>query len=66
MLINSDGIAIRINVDDVSISSRSTSGVRLMRTDDDQKIVAVAKISSDDEEESEEILENTNESNIEE
>lgn len=66
MLINSDGIAIRINVDDVSISSRSTSGVRLMRTDDDQKIVAVAKISSDDEEKSEEILEDTNESNIEE
>lgn len=68
MLINSDGIAIRINVDDVSISSRSTSGVRLMRTNDNQKIVAVAKISSEEDEnqgeESQEILENTNESDL--
>ncbi|MCI6276852.1 MAG: DNA gyrase subunit A [Clostridium sp.] len=68
MLINSDGIAIRINVDDVSISSRSTSGVRLMRTNDNQKIVAVAKISSEEDEnqgeESQEIIENTNESDL--
>lgn len=68
MLINSDGIAIRINVDDVSISSRSTSGVRLMRTNDNQKIVAVAKISSEEDEnqgeESQEIIENTKESDL--
>lgn len=45
MIINSKGIAIRINVEDVSVTSRSTMGVRLMRTSNEEKIVAIAKIS---------------------
>ncbi len=48
MIINSSGVAIRINVSGVSISSRNTSGVKLMRTSDEEKIVAVAKISTDE------------------
>lgn len=61
MIINSSGVAIRINVSGVSISSRNTSGVKLMRTSDEEKIVAVAKISTD-----EEYPENDNENNSEE
>ena len=44
MFINSNGVAIRINVDDVSISGRSTMGVKLMRTLGNEAVVAIAKI----------------------
>ena len=56
MLINTSGIAIRINVSDISVTSRSTMGVTLMRTTDEEKVVAVAKIASTGEEESDEQL----------
>lgn len=62
MLINSNGVAIRINVDDISVSGRSTMGVKLMRTLDDEAVVAIAKIpasekSSSDEESNEGVQE---------
>jgi DNA gyrase subunit A len=44
MLINSSGVAIRINVSDISVTSRSTMGVTLMRTIEEEKVVAIAKI----------------------
>jgi DNA gyrase subunit A len=56
MLINSNGIIIRIRVADISTSGRSTSGVTLMRTKGEDKIIAMAKILSDDS--SEENVEN--------
>lgn len=46
MLINSKGVAIRINIDDISIISRNAMGVRLMRTKEQEEIVAIAKIST--------------------
>lgn len=46
MLINSSGVAIRINVSGISVTSRSAMGVTLMRTNDDEKVVAIAKIAS--------------------
>jgi DNA gyrase subunit A len=46
MLINSNGVAIRINVSDISVTSRSAMGVTLMRTHEDEKVVAIAKILS--------------------
>ena len=55
MLINSSGVAIRINVSDISITSRAAMGVRLMRTTEDETVVAVSKISSSIEENSDEI-----------
>lgn len=53
MLINTSGVAIRINVSDISVTSRSTMGVTLMRTTEEEKIAAIAKISGsiDDKEE---------------
>ena len=56
MLINTSGVAIRINVSDISITSRATMGVRLMRTGEEESIVAIAKISNTGEEEKDEQL----------
>lgn len=50
MLINSSGVAIRINVKDISVTSRSAMGVTLMRTSEEEKIVAITKILASDEE----------------
>ena len=67
MLINSSGVAIRINVSDISVTSRSAMGVTLMRTNEDEKVVAIAKIlSSDDSEKGEESIENNTESQVDE
>ncbi|WP_238919020.1 DNA gyrase subunit A [Clostridium sp. YIM B02555] len=57
MLINSSGVAIRINVADISVTSRSAMGVTLMRTSDDEKVVAIAKILGSDESEEDSINE---------
>lgn len=48
MLINSNDIAIRINVSDISITGRSAMGVRLMRADEEVTIQAIAKINAED------------------
>ncbi len=48
MLINSDGIIIRLNVADISTTSRNTMGVTLMKTGEDVNIVAMAKINYTD------------------
>ena len=44
MLINSDGVVIRIKATDVSILSRATQGVKIMKVGDESKIVAMAKV----------------------
>ncbi|WP_294405038.1 DNA gyrase subunit A [uncultured Clostridium sp.] len=63
MIINSSGVAIRINVADISVTSRSAMGVTLMRTTEDEKVVAIAKIlSSDDSEKDEKSIEANNDS----
>ena len=53
MLINSSGVAIRINISDISVTSRSAMGVTLMRTLNDEKIVAIAKVDKNESEEEE-------------
>ena len=50
MIINSDGVLIRIKIDEISISGRNTSGVKLMRTNDENRVVSIAKIAEEDEE----------------
>lgn len=49
MIINSNGVMIRIKIDGISISGRKTSGVKLMRTGDDIQLVAIAKVAESDE-----------------
>ena len=55
MLINSSGVAIRINVQDISVTSRSAMGVRLMRTKEEETVVAITKIASTGKEEEEQL-----------
>ncbi|BAH05058.1 DNA gyrase A subunit [Clostridium kluyveri NBRC 12016] len=45
MLINSSNVAIRLNVSDISTTSRNAMGVTLMRTEEEQRVVAIAKIN---------------------
>lgn len=64
MLVNSSNVAIRLNVSGISTTSRNAMGVTLMRTDEEQKVVAIAKINYDenvekiDKEKDDEISEN--------
>ncbi len=55
MLINTSGVAIRINVSGISVTSRSAMGVTLMRTSEEEKIVAIAKISGGNEDKEEQL-----------
>ena len=52
MLINTSGVAIRINVADISKTSRAAMGVTLMRTLKKESVVAIAKISGGSDHES--------------
>lgn len=61
MLINSNGIAIRINVSDISTTSRNAMGVTLMKKTDDEKVVTMAKVNISDEKSNEEEVENGSE-----
>ena len=64
MLITNEGIIIRINVDDISILGRVTSGVKLMNLDSTKniKIASIAKVREEqpdkEEESDEQIYEN--------
>lgn len=44
LLMSSDDIIIRIPVKEITLQGRSTQGVRLMRLDEGDKVVAVAKV----------------------
>ena len=57
LMINSDGIIIRMSCENISVVSRITSGVKLMRLNEEDLVVSVAKVretvskSPEDEEE---------------
>nr|WP_092074492.1 DNA gyrase subunit A [Dendrosporobacter quercicolus]NSL49119.1 DNA gyrase subunit A [Dendrosporobacter quercicolus DSM 1736]SDM98812.1 DNA gyrase subunit A [Dendrosporobacter quercicolus] len=44
MLITSEGIVIRTDVDEISVISRNTQGVKLMKTGNKDKVVALASV----------------------
>lgn len=48
MMINSDGVLIRIRVNDISIYGRVTSGVKLMKNDEEVEVVSIAKLKTDE------------------
>lgn len=50
LLINNQGTIIRLNVSGISETGRNTQGVKLMKAEDDVKIVSIAKINNDDKE----------------
>ena len=42
MLITSEGIVIRTNIDEISVISRNTQGVMLMKTEVNDKVASLA------------------------
>ena len=44
MMINTEGVIIRMSCENISVLSRVTSGVKLMRLDGDDVVVSVAKV----------------------
>jgi len=48
LLINSDGIIIRIRAAEVSKLNRATQGVKIMRVDEEANIIALAKVIKED------------------
>jgi DNA gyrase subunit A len=53
MLISSSGTLVRTPVDDISVQGRNTQGVRLIRVEEGQRLVGVARIEPIDEEDEE-------------
>lgn len=65
MMVTDQGIMIRFDAQDISQTSRSTQGVRLMRLEDASRVATVAKIDFDDtDDESENNRENHAASNL--
>jgi len=62
MLTSKNGMMVRIPVKDVRIQGRNTMGVTIMRLNNDDKVVSVAKIIESDEVKEEEDNEKTDES----
>ena len=54
MLINTEGIIIRMSASEVSKLGRATQGVKLMRVEDDSNIIAIAKVVQDENQSNEE------------
>ena len=48
MLINSDGILIRVEASEISNMGRATKGVKVMNVGEETKIIAMAKVPKDD------------------
>ncbi len=55
MLTSKDGMMVRIPVKDIRIQGRNTMGVRIMRLNEDDKVVSVAKIIESNEEVEEDV-----------
>ena len=47
MIINSDGVLIRLRVNEISLFGRVTSGVKLMKTDDEVNVVSISKMEEE-------------------
>jgi DNA gyrase subunit A len=62
MMITSDGIVIRLDTAEISTYGRNTQGVRLMRLDDDVRVVSIARAEKDSQEEDSTDSENAEES----
>jgi len=54
LLISTDGAIIRMPVSDISVLSRVTQGVTLMRTSEDNKVVSLTRIPAEEKSEEEE------------
>ena len=65
MIINTEGIIIRMKVSDISILGRVTSGVKLINMEDDVTVASITKVKEDETLEGEEAAEDAEEINAE-
>ena len=49
MLVSAGGVIIRLSVEGIPVQGRDTQGVTLMKVDEDDKVVAVARVAGQDE-----------------
>jgi len=61
MIINTDGIIIRMQCAAISIIGRITSGVKLINLKDDEKVASIAKVRIKEDDEEEDVLTNETE-----
>ncbi|MBO8464036.1 MAG: hypothetical protein IAC13_08905, partial [Firmicutes bacterium] len=61
MLITTQGIVIRLQVNDISELGRITSGVKLINMSDDITVASIAKVRESATEETEEVVEEISE-----
>ena len=61
LIISDDGTIIRMDAKDISLYSRATQGVRLMRLDDGISVIAVARTEKEEELPEPDMVENTEE-----
>lgn len=66
ILINTDGIIIRIRANDLRIMGRYATGVRVMRLGDDSRVVTFTRTEHDDTQETEKIEETVSEEDLKE
>lgn len=64
MLINNSGTVIKIRTADISKTSRTTQGVKLMRLDDDEIIATMSKVYQDEDEAIEDAVEVAEDANL--
>jgi len=57
MLITVHGILIRMDVNDISVTGRSTQGVKLIRLGENETVATVAKVEKDPDAETVEVVE---------
>jgi DNA gyrase subunit A len=55
LMINSNGVIIRIKASDVSVLGRATQGVKIMKVDEGNSIISMAKVVKEDEEKDDQI-----------
>jgi DNA gyrase subunit A len=48
MVISSEGIMIRVPIEEISQQGRATQGVTIMKLDGEDKVVAVARVATKD------------------
>ena len=61
MIINTEGIVIRMKCSGISVLGRVTSGVKLINLQEGDIVASIAKVRKGDEEDEEETVENTDE-----
>ena len=50
LMINSNGVIIRIKASDVSVLGRATQGVKIMRVEEGNSIISMAKVVKEEDE----------------